>query len=108
MDDAGCRYSAIYIYILFIYTYPGVEKEVNCYETSSFLRVVDLALNQSQTLETNTYTLGTICGGLFPKMYRDKSATLFLDGPTKKLEKNTVDPKPTKKSTAFIRVSHHK
>ncbi len=35
------------------------------------LGVVDLALNQSsQTLETNIQIqLGTICGGLFPKMY---------------------------------------
>ena len=43
-------------------------------------RVADLALNQNQTRENQFRSIGTICGGLFPKMYRGQICNLEIRG----------------------------
>ena len=51
---------------------PGPQKE-------RIYRVVDLALNQSQTVVSPIFrSIGTICGGLFPKMYRGQICNLDI------------------------------
>ena len=51
-------------------------------------RVVHLVLNQSQTLETNIWI--RLCGGLFPKMKRGQSATLYESYMCHRLRKTYV------------------